>query len=117
MAEKRLMPKQIEAIQKIVYVSRPFATDDEITKLLGIGRTTWYRWRRDPLFVEALEKEHRKRWAQSANDAMRKMIELADAGDRLAAQYILDSAGYAAPQKVELTSADIRISIGDDDQP
>lgn len=115
MAEKRLMPRQIEAIHKITYESEPFATEEDLAKLCGIGRRTLYRWRQDPLFCEALAAEHRKLWGSASNDALKQMIRLAKAGDRQAAAYILDSAGYAAPQKVELSSTDIRITVGDDD--
>ena len=41
------------------------------------------------------------------------MISLAKNGDRQAAQYILDSNGYAAKQEIELNNKVIEVSIND----
>lgn len=111
MAEKTLTARQREAIRRIVHDLPPFLTETATAKNCGISRTTLQKWRRDPLFTEALETEYKVLWKASANDAMRKMIELAMQGDRQAAAYILDSCGYGAPQKVEVTGADIEITI------
>lgn len=41
------------------------------------------------------------------------MIDLAEGGDRQAAAYILDSAGYAPKQQIEIENRQIVVSIDD----
>lgn len=116
MSEKGLTPKQMKAIEIMVRVAPAGATKEEIATTIGVSRKTLWEWEQKPEFRSALEDAYALLWRDAAKEAMKVMVKLAVKDqDRQAAAYILDSAGYSAPQKVELTSADIRIAVGDDD--
>ena len=105
--------KQLAAIEALV--AHPEMTQREIAESVGISEVQLCKLRRKNAGFKALLDERlRETWADSRRVAQKTMIKLAEEGDFQASKYILDSAGYAAPQEINLNANVIKVTVEDD---
>lgn len=109
--------KQREIIQ--LYIDNPKATDTKIAEMAGCTQGWLSQLNHRPEFKEELEKALREKWQSYTKMAMENMVNIANKGVGMTAfsanKYILDSAGYAAPQEIKLDGGlDISIDYGED---
>ena len=110
-----LTQKQKEAVNLMITV--PYISNGDVAKELHVDASTVYRWKQKQEFLDYWDEQLAIAWKDSIRMAQRKMHELAANGDRYAAQYILDSGGFAKTNKVELDgSLSINIDIADDEE-
>lgn len=110
----RLTPKMERAFDYML--ANPNFTVVEIAKVCEVHYNTAYNWSRSPVFIEEYKKRVNEKWAKAISTAQLQLIERVKADDWKAIQYILDSAGYNAAQKVELKSDTITINIKDENE-
>lgn len=104
-------------------LSHPTYSDSAISKEIETSTVQIYKWKKNPEFVEEYNKALKERWNSYSNEAQTIMHGLLhSAKDEVAlraAQYILDSTGYKATDKVELDAnvneKIIKVDIIDDD--
>ncbi len=107
-----LKPKQKEYIE--VLLANPLLPDTECARMVGVNRNTLREWKKKPEFQEELNRRLKEIWEDSERTAIETMQSLAREGDFKASKYILDSLGYAAPQKVEIEQTVITVDIDED---
>lgn len=104
-----LKPKQKEMIEALL--ANPLLPNTEIAKLLNINRNTVAAWKKQPEFQEELNRRLKDIWEDGQRMAIENMQSLAREGNFQACKYILDSTGWGAPQKIELDTTTIKITI------
>lgn len=95
-------------------IQYPLKQDKDIAAMVGFTPQALCKVKKTPEFKEYLDKRLKETWKDSIRAAQNTMIELAKQGDRAAAQYILDSAGYQAPQEINLNTNVIKVEVVDD---
>lgn len=98
-----LKPRQIELLE--LMLSKPLLSDVKLAEIMGLNNKTVGKWRKMPEFQDELKKRLKEQWQNAERLAQKKMIELAADGNFQANKFILESLGYAPPQKIE---ADIK---------
>ena len=109
---RKLTKRHLNAIEFIV--ANPNLSQTELSEKMGVSRISIINWMNSPLFKEALEERLKEVWKDSVKIAQKTMIDLAMNGNRQAAEYILSSNGYLAPQQIELNQNTIKVSIEDE---
>lgn len=107
--------------QKVLELS--FETDlgrEQIASQVGVSSRTVSRWRNENEdFAEAEKQYARKTITNATSKALGTMIGLLNARSEMvrfnAAKDLLDRAGFAPTEKVDLNGNDINIKIGDGD--
>lgn len=93
-----------------LWVANPFITFEELTKLAGIGITTFARYRENKEFMD----EYHRRCKEKVDVMDAMVVAQLEAGikngDKWAVKYVADYLGYAAEQKLSVKS-DTVISI------
>lgn len=88
----------------------------EIADEVGVHESTLSKWKHDDDYKEYTDKFARETIAQTAGKALGTMVRLLDAKSELvrfnAAKDLLDRAGFAPSEKVDLNGNDINIVIG-----
>lgn len=91
----------------------------DIARELDINASTLWRWSTTDEFIEAMTSYAHKAISQSTSKALGTMIGLLDARSEMvrfnAAKDLLDRAGFAPTEKVDLNGNDINIKIGSGD--
>lgn len=99
-------------------LQHPLLTDTQISIDLGITHKQICVWKKDPEFVAEFDKRLKEQWNGYAKEAQEVLHRiLLTARDDIAvkaATYILDSTGYKATDKVEVTTNTIKVDIVDD---
>lgn len=99
-----------------LWVANPFITFEELTKLAGIGVTTFARYRENKEFMD----EYHKRCKEKVSDMDAMVVAQLESGikngDKWAVKYVADYLGYAAEQKVSLKSDTIINIVVTDEQ-
>lgn len=113
MKELKFTPNMRKGIDAMM--AYPFATYEEIGNIVGCSGAAVKSWKRHPLFQEELDKRLREEWSGARRMAQKQMMILAENGDYRAIQYILDSNGYQAPQKIELNNNVIKVTVDEDE--
>ncbi len=114
-AIKTLTHNMLDGIDYML--ANPGWTPQGIADACGLHYMTVYRWLHSPLFMEAYRNRVDEKWANAITSAQIKLIERVNDNDWNAIKYILDSAGYNAPQKVEVNSSNkITITIDNEDE-
>lgn len=113
-----LTRKQLQFIDYMV--EHPTALDVDAHNDLGIAKKTISAWKRDDEFCEAYNQALRKVWQSYVPEALKKMKELMNCGrsdiEYKAAQYLMDTNGFKATDKVEVSTdkpLSINIDYGD----
>ena len=107
-----LKPKQVEYIE--VLLANPLLPDTQCAEIVGVNRNTLRTWKQLPEFQEELRRRLKEIWEDSERTAVETMQSLAREGDFKASKYILDSLGYAAPQKIEVEQTVITVDVDED---
>lgn len=109
--------KQIAVITYML--SNPTASDTKICNDCGIDVTTMWRWKHNDEFNATWEKMANDYWHDYVKQAQARMVELSHAQNLRVAlsatQYILDSAGFNATQKIDANVDNKIINITVDD--
>lgn len=91
----------------------------QISEIVKVHETTLSRWKHEDSFIEATKEYTKKVISQSTSKAMSTMVNLLNAKSELvrfnAAKDLLDRAGFAPTDNVNVNSGDIKITIGSDD--
>lgn len=92
----------------------------QISEIVKVHETTLSRWKHEDAFIEATKEYTKKVISQSTSKAMSTMVNLLNAKSELvrfnAAKDLLDRAGFAPTDNVNVNSGDIKITIGGDDK-
>ncbi len=112
-----MSPKKQKAIE-LIFESK--LSQREIADTLGVHESTLSKWKHDEDYKDYAEKIARETISHSTGKALGTMIRLLDARSEMvrfsAAKDLLDRAGFAPTDKVDLSSGnDINIKIGGDD--
>ncbi len=109
-----LKPKQRNAIEMLISAD---LTNNEIAEELKITPKTLYNWRQSEEFSAELNRKMRLRLSGAAPKALKKMEKLIDSKNEmvahLSAKDILDRAGYAAEENVNI-NGNAAVQIIDD---
>lgn len=102
------------------FIANPGASYQDAADFMGLSKSSIYKYMHLERVNALMEKRLKEEWRIHQKKAVNKMIELVDS-DRAdiaykAAAYILDSSGYKAPEKVEVTTNEITVSIVDDNE-
>lgn len=107
-----LTPKQLEAIQLMVYKCIP---EYQVCKDVGICPNTLTKWKRQDEFKEELRHETERHLGFLAQKAVKRMGELMDSGNESVAlgacKEVLNKSGYKEAQKVEQTTTVIDLDV------
>lgn len=109
--EHKLSDRQLSVISFII--ANPEYPYTVVSEQTGVPYSTLNRWKAQPEFKEELQKRLRERWEEAEGLAQETMMSLCREGDFKAAKYILDSMGYNAVKKVEV-SGNLPIVIEND---
>lgn len=110
----KFTPKMEKALDYML--ANPSFTIMEMSKVCDIHYQTAYNWANSPVFWEEYRRRVNEKWGKAISTAQLQLIERVKSDDWKAIQYILDSAGYNASQKVELKSDTITINIQDENE-
>lgn len=110
---KKLNAKQKKAIE--YQIENPTATFGEVADYLGVHYRTITNWVNSEVYKDELDRRLKEVWRSATKIAVKTMVDRAARGDRQAAEFILQSAGYQAPQQIELNNNIIRVSIDDEE--
>ena len=102
------------------FIANPGASYQEAADFMGLSKNSIYKYMHLERVNALMERRLKYEWRIHQRKAVNKMLELEDS-DRAdvaykAAAYILDSSGYKAPEKVEVTTNEITVSIVDDNE-
>lgn len=98
-----------------IMAANPFLKDKEIAEQVQISATQFCLWKRKPEFQEYWDECLRREWKGYSKKCQKLMWDLAENGDRLAVQYILDSCGYKPKEEVAIESEGLNIHVSIDD--
>ncbi|MGL5676832.1 MAG: phBC6A51 family helix-turn-helix protein [Cellulosilyticaceae bacterium] len=102
-SKKELKPKQIKAIAMMVYEGK---SQKEAADELKLHYNTITNWKKDPDFIEALNKEVRKGLDSASAQALKTMVGLLTCRSDIvkfnAAKDILDRTGFKPTDKQEI---------------
>ena len=101
------------------FIANPGASYQEAADFMGLSKNSIYKYMHLERVNALMERRLKEEWRIHQRKAVNKMLELVDS-DRAdiaykAAAYILDSSGYKAPEKVEVTTNEITVSIVDNE--
>lgn len=101
------------------FIANPGASYQEAADFMGLSKGSVYKYMHLERVNALMERRLKEEWRIHQRKAVNKMLELVDS-DRAdvaykAAAYILDSSGYKAPEKVEVTTNEITVSIVDNE--
>lgn len=105
--------KWIRAIDCMI--QNPTWNDKQVAEYVGMTPPSLCNAKKKAEFQEFLTKRLKENWKDSIKIAQKTMIDLAESGDRQAAEYILNSAGYKAPEEINVTTKVITITIDDEE--
>lgn len=111
---QKITPTMEKALNYMV--AHPNCTIMEVSKATEVHYQTAYAWFKSPIFIERYQNLVNEQWSKAISDAQLHLINKIKAEDWNAIKYILDSAGYNAPQKVELSTNTIKITVNDNDE-
>lgn len=97
-----------------IWVENPYLKYGEIAKLAKIGNSTFYDYRHDDRFMAIYKELCQQKYKELESVAMKKLGEMAEAGNWNAVKYILDGVGYKPEDKTKLSveaAPSIEISI------
>ena len=102
------------------FIANPGASYQDAADFMGLSKGSIYKYMHQERVNALMDKRLKEEWRIHQRKAVNKMLELVDS-DRAdiaykAAAYILDSSGYKAPEKVEVTTNEITVSIVDDNE-
>lgn len=97
-------------------IAHPHCTMKELSEQVGVHYMTAYKWYKSPIYMDEYRKRVNEEWTDAISAAQLKLIEKIDDGDWNSIKYILDSAGYNAPQKLEVSTNKITINIEDENE-
>ena len=102
------------------FIANPGASYQEAADFMGVSKNSIYKYMHLERVNALMERRLKEEWRIHQRKAVNKMLELVEsARDDVAYQaaaYILDSSGYKAPEKVEVTTNEITVSIVDDNE-
>ena len=102
------------------FIANPGASYQEAADFMGLSKNSIYKYMHLERVNALMERRLKEEWRIHQRKAVNKMLELVEsARDDVAykaAAYILDSSGYKAPEKVEVTTNEITVSIVDDNE-
>lgn len=102
------------------FIANPGASYQEAADFMGVSKNSIYKYMHLERVNALMERRLKEEWRIHQRKAVNKMLELVEsARDDVAykaAAYILDSSGYKAPEKVEVTTNEITVSIVDDNE-
>ena len=102
------------------FIANPGASYQEAADFIGVSKNSVYKYMHLERVNALMERRLKEEWRIHQRKAVNKMLELVEsARDDVAykaAAYILDSSGYKAPEKVEVTTNEITVSIVDDNE-
>ncbi|MCS8562725.1 hypothetical protein EFJ78_02040 [Pediococcus pentosaceus] len=111
-----MSPKKQKAIELMFNAK---LSQKDIADEVGVHETTLSKWKHDDDYKEYMEKYARETISRSSGKALGTMIGLLNARSELvrfnAAKDLLDRAGFAPTDKVDLSGNDINIKIGGTD--
>lgn len=108
-SKKERMQKVLEAM-----VNNPNLSNEEICDLVGIGTSTFYRYKQDPDFMAQYHEMCQARFKSLEAKALQQLDKALDRGDFRAVKYALDSLGYKPTEKIEAdVNRDVVITIGE----
>ena len=107
-----LTPKQQAVLE--YWVNHPYDSLTQIQNRTNTSKTQFYKWRQDKEFMEEYHNLCRQKFEDMEALAIQKLNELADKGNWNAVKYIMDGAGFAAAQKIDLDTNVIKVTIDDD---
>ena len=96
------------------WLANPLLTLEEVGDKAGIGRTAFWRYRQNPLFMEEYRRRQRERFAAMEGKAIELLNNELDKGNWNAIKYTLDGLGYKPTDKVEITEKTIKVDIDED---
>lgn len=96
------------------WLNNPLMRLDMVAKEAGIERTTFYRYRQNPLFMEEYRRRQRERFAAMEGKAIELLDEELNNKNWNAIKYTLDGLGYKPTDKVEITETTIKVDIDED---
>lgn len=88
----------------------------DIARVCEVHYQTAYKWVKSPVYYEEYKRRVNTQWREAVQTAQLQLINRVRNDDWKAIEYILDSAGYNATQKVELKNDTITINITGDSE-
>lgn len=93
--------KQLNCIEMMVLY--PNMTQKDIAKEIQVSENTIVTWKKSPEFQAELKNRLDEEWKSYRKEAQQAMLKLMRDGNYQATQYILDSNGLKATEKIEAT--------------
>ena len=108
---KKLSKEHIQIIEH--WIANPSLNQKDLAAEFGKNPSWMCCVVNSQVFKEEFDRRLKEHWRWATKIAQKTMIDLAEGGDRQAAAYILDSAGYAPKQQIEIENRQIVVSIDD----
>lgn len=114
-AKQNMYARQQRTLE--AWVNNPLASFTEIAEIAGIDPETFWRYRKDPDFMERYHEMCKTRFNSFEAKAMEQLNHHLEMGNFQAVKYILDSLGYNPTNKMKAAidkAISISIDIADD---
>ena len=99
-----------------IAAAEPELSGAKIAERVSVDVNTFYRWKKNPEWVEYLHTCCQERFRDIEKIAVNKLKENAAKGSQKAIEYVLNYLGYQPEQRIDVRNSDININItGDDD--
>jgi hypothetical protein len=108
-----LTAKQLKAIEMMVYDDKK---DIEIYTELGMSSATFWKWKKNQEFQDAVSAECKRKFRSLEQLAIKKLQENVANNNQKAIEYALDFLGYKATEQHDIDmTAHIEVDYGDDE--
>jgi hypothetical protein len=91
--------RQLEVLEKLLQIEKLPPSKEQLIKMLGISKATWYAWVKDRDFIDILYELIRIKFAGDVLWIAESLTEKAKAGDVAAIRTFFDLVGKREPQK------------------
>lgn len=98
-----------------IWLDNPTIPLDTVADMAGVGRKTFWRYRKDENFMARYHEEQKKRFAALEGKAVALLDKQMEDGNWSAIKYVLDGNGYKPADKVDM-NASTTISISIDEE-
>lgn len=98
-----------------IAAAEPELSGMKVAERVGVDVNTFYRWKKNPEWVEYLHTCCQEHFRDIEKIAIHKLKENAAKGNQKAIEYVLNYLGYQPEQRIDVRNSDININITGDE--
>lgn len=95
--------------------AEPELSGRKVAERIGVDVNTFYRWKKNPEWVEYLHTCCQERFRDMEKLAVLKLQENVAKGNQKSIEYVLNYLGYQPEQRIDIKGSDININITGED--